>query len=177
MERRKFFKSLGLLSIAVVLPKFLFGKEEKIKYPDLPEDFVNNSQFTNRILWSEKSVNIIGNIDENAGWISKDVIWDGVVTVDYSVVPKNMKLSEWYDYFHKGTLYYDGKKCNVRPREFKEGLLDGSNLSVKHNTLTGNPKRKTLVNISKLQVIDYVSGWRIDPDNFCNYMSIERYPS
>lgn len=133
MERRKFFKSLGLLSLAAVIPKFLLGSEKE----ELKDQYL--------------------------------------FFVDPRVKPGCMTNSEWFKHIYNGVFYYDFNKCNlIRPNELKIEIIAGTSKVLGRDL---QPiERNYLPDFNKLKCIEVNTNWFVNEDNFCNYLSIQRYP-
>lgn len=155
MERRRFFKSLGLLSLAAVIPKFLFGKKEE----PLIYKITDKGKSERTISWeSQYSVN-------------NKLVKTGVLYVDRNIIPDGVKISNFIDKLkNEPTLLYSSKKIgyDYRPANFRQDIIDGNSRFVK---ISGN-----IINPLKLAVIDVGTNWSVDHHGFCNYMSIQRHP-
>ncbi len=83
MERRKFFKSMGLLSLAAVMPKFLFGSKDESKLHDIKvkED--------KTVIWSDskvafvpKNYTLVGINDKEENWQKEEYRYACLISND-----------------------------------------------------------------------------------------------
>lgn len=148
MERRNFFKSLGLLSLAAVIPKFLLGSEKEKPKNTRGFSIVKSSR----------------------------IELDSKVAIDRAILPKNMTISDWNEFYKNGMFYYSSKVCGLKPKEFRDMVILGDNPFLKVMNL-GNDHNIYLEHRSHvcgLTFFDVDANKFVDERGFTNYMSIER---
>jgi len=160
MERRKFFKSLGLLSLAAVMPKFLFGgnKPNQIETGSFSKECLSHDD-----LKSSKG-EILG--------------------IDMAIIPKGVPVSVWLSKLNVEKLFiYTSKDNKLKPHEMKDKVLNGQFIYVYNDYKivdvppynVANNLEHTLLN--GVTFFDIHTNWKITPDGWKNYMNIERHPS
>lgn len=169
MERRKFFKSLGLLSLATAMPKFLFG-ENKPK----EKNYILGDNTTNHYDISVKEDKVV-EWSQEAGFITEDTerIW----VVDLAILPKGMKIEDWLKKVREDRVcLYTSERIKIRPTELKVTVVNGLSPYIYCRVGDFNQEvREHLGGLFKECMFkDVNTGWQINADWSQNYMSIQR---
>lgn len=168
MERRKFFKSLGLLSLAAIAPKFLLGKKNtQIESGNFSEECSNRVETIN----GGRAVSFYNNSKERFRLMA-----------DMQVLPlAYMTMDEWQKSLKNDrVLYYSSEKTGIRPAEIAEGLNTNSCkyfliLDMFPHSMA-NKNYHAFELLKNIDIVDKRTGWFIDKNGFQNYMSIQRHP-
>jgi len=168
MERRKFFKSLGLLSLAAIAPKLLLGKKNtQIESGNFSEECSNRV----KTIGGTRGMSFYENSRERFRLIA-----------DMQALPLSyMTADEWHKSLKNDkVLYYSSEKIGTLPSQIAEGLKTNS---CQHFLILdafphpmADKNYNTFEFLKNIDIVDKHTGWFIDKNGFQNQMSVSRKP-